>query len=273
MRTPQGWNTDLLLDEAWKNKLHRDIVEVFRRNTAEQHFSPTPTQLMANQSATLTSTSTSASPSSSASYPLLRKLLAIPLPNIIVPTFIPPPTTPSIKKYVQIHVGKLHPATIQHIKSQREQSKKQQLETELSMNQSTDVNPVDLRQNSSTKVHKPQNMYKVILPTWYTASTPPEGQPNLPTGQWFPQSGAVTTTSTSSLEASASYSFTATTAVPEATASPSASATSAAAPNTVTVVTTTEPSENSTPTAASTAAMEIDSEPTSDDTPAAPPLA
>jgi hypothetical protein len=26
----------------------------------------------------------------------------MPPPNIIVPTFIPPPTTPSIKKYVQI---------------------------------------------------------------------------------------------------------------------------------------------------------------------------
>jgi hypothetical protein len=269
MRTPQGWNTDLLLDEAWKNKLHKDIVEVFRRNPAEQQFSPTLSQVATNQSAT--STSTSASPSSSASYPLLRKLLAIPPPNIIVPTFIPPPTTPSIKKYVQIHVGKLQPATIQHITSQREQLRKRQFETEHSTHQSTDVNPVDLHYNSSTEVHKKHNMYKVILPTWYTASTPPDGQPNLPTGQWFPQSGAVTTTSTSSSEASASYSFTATTAVPEAPTSPSASAISAAAPTTV--VEPTEHMEISTPTRASTAAMEINSELTADDTPAATPLA
>ncbi len=276
MRTPQGWNTDLLFDEAWKNKLHRDIVEVFRRNPADQLFSPTPTQVMANLSATSTSTSTStsASPSSSASNPLLRKLLAIPPPNIIVPTFIPPPTKPSIKKYVQIHVGKLHPATIQHIKSQREQLRKQQSETEYPTHHSTDVAPVDLRQNSSTTEHKPQSMYKVILPTWYNASTPPGGQPNLPTGQWYPHPGAApaTTTSTSSPEAPASHSFTATIAVPEATASPSASATTVAAPNTVTVVTATEPSENSTPKTASTAAMEIDSEP-ADFTPAATPLA
>jgi hypothetical protein len=146
MRTPQGWNTDLLLDEAWKKKLHKDIVEVFRRNPADQLFSPTPTQVMANLSATSTSTSTStsASPSSSASYPLLRKLLAIPPPNIIVPTFIPHPTTPSIKKYVQIHVGKLHPATLQHIKSQREQLRKQQFETGYPPHHSTDVDPIDL---------------------------------------------------------------------------------------------------------------------------------
>jgi hypothetical protein len=267
MRTPQGWNTDLLLDEAWKNKLHRDIVDIFKRNPADQYFLPTLSQVATNQSAT----STSSSPSSSVSYPLLRKLLAIPPPNIIVPTFIPPPTTPSIKKYVQINVGKLQPATKQHITSQHEQLRKRQFETEHSTHQSTDVNPVDLRQDSSTKVHKKQNMYKVILPTWYTASTTPDGQPNLPTGQWFPQSGAVNTTSTSSPEASASYSFTATTAVPEATASPSASASSAAVP--ITVDTPTEPMEISTPTAASIAAMEINSELTADDTPAATRLA
>jgi hypothetical protein len=38
MRTPQGWNTDLLLDEAWKDKLGKDIIEVFRRNPADQLF-------------------------------------------------------------------------------------------------------------------------------------------------------------------------------------------------------------------------------------------
>jgi predicted phage tail protein len=148
--------------------------------------------------------------------------------------------------------------------------RKRQLETEHPPHQSIDVNPVDLREDSSTKVHK-THMYKVILPTWYTANTPPDSQPNLPTGQWFPQSGAVTTTPTSSSEASASYSFTATSAVPEAPASPSASATSAAAPTTV--VEPTEHMENPTPTAASTAAMEINSELTADDTPAATPLA
>jgi hypothetical protein len=193
----------------------------------------------------------------------------MPPPNIIVPTFIPPPTAPSIKKYVQIHVGKLQTATIQQITNQ--QLRKRQLETEHFPHQSADVNPVDLHQDSPTEVHKKYNMYKVILPTWYTASTTPDGQPNLPTGQWFPHSGAVTTTSTSSPEASASYSFTATTAVPEATASPSASASSAAAPTTVDGPT--ELMEFSTPTAASTAAMEINSELTVDETPAATSLA
>jgi hypothetical protein len=259
MRTPQGWNTDLILDEAWKNKLHKEIVETFRRNQADQFFPPTLSQEATNQSATTTSTSSSPS----ASYPLLRQLLTMPPPNIIVPTFIPPPTTPSIKKYVQIHVGQLPPATISQLR-------KRQLETEHPQHHSTDVNPVDLRQNGSTEVHKKYNMYKVILPTWYTATTP-DGQQNLPIGQSYTHSGTVSTTSTSSPEASASYSFTATTAVPEATASPSASATSAAAPTTVDG--STDIMEFSTPTtAASTAAMEINSELT-DDTPAASPLA
>jgi hypothetical protein len=262
MRTPQGWNTNLLLDEAWKNKLRKDIVEVFRRNPADQLFSPTPTQVMANLSATSTSTSTSTSPSSSASYPLLRKLLAIPPPNIIVPTFIPPPTTPSIKKYVQLHVGKLHPATIQQIQSQREQLRKQKLETVYQPHQPTDVNPEGLQHETSTTVHIPQPMYKVILPTWYHASTPPGWQPHLPTGQWNPHPGAApaTTTSTSS---------------PEATASPSAPATTAAAPNKATAASAPEPSETTTPTAeaAPAADMEIDSVPAADGTPAATPLA
>jgi len=258
MRTPQGWNTDLILDEAWKNKLHKEIVETFRRNQADQSFPPTLSQVATNQAATTTSTSSSPS----ASYPLLRQLLTMPPPNIIVPTFIPPPTTPNIKKYVQIHVGQLPPATISQLR-------KRQLETEHPQHHSTDVNPVDLSQNSSTEVHKRYNMYKVILPTWYTATTP-DGQPKLSTGQWSSHSGTVSTTSTSSPEASASYSFTATTAVPEATASPSASATSAAAPTTVDEPT--ELMEFSTPTTASTAAMEINNVLT-DDTPAASPLA
>jgi hypothetical protein len=43
-----------------EGKLCKDIVEVFRRKPADQLFSPSPTQVMANLSATLTSTSTSA---------------------------------------------------------------------------------------------------------------------------------------------------------------------------------------------------------------------
>ncbi len=153
----------------------------------------------------------------------------------------------------------MHPATLQHIKSQREQLRKQKFETGYPPHHSIDVDPVDLQQNSSTTVHKPHTMYKVILPTWYHASAQPGWQPHLPTGQWYPHHGAAPATTTSS---------------PEATASPSATATSTAAPNTATVVTATEPSETSTPTAeaASAAAMEIDSVPAADGTPAATPL-
>jgi hypothetical protein len=192
----------------------------------------------------------------------LRKLLAIPPPNIVMPTIVPPPTTPSIKKYVQIKVGKLQPSTLQQIQKQREHIRQQKFGTVYQPHQPPDVDSVDLQQNSSTTVHRPKPMYKVILPTWYHANATMGWQPHLPTGQWFPHHGAATATPTS-------------TSSPEATASPLATATTAAAPNTATAASAPEPSEMTTPTAeaAPTADMETDSVPAADGTPAATPLA
>jgi hypothetical protein len=96
----------------------------------------------------------------------------IPPPNIVMPTFIPPLTTPSIKKFVQLHVGKLQPATIQQIQKQHgEQFRKQKFGIVYQPHQPPAVRPEDLQHKTSTTVHQPQPMYKVILPTWYHAST------------------------------------------------------------------------------------------------------